>query len=335
MVTREDKRSRSERRLMAKLATEERLARLLAMIPWIVAHHGPTVVDVCGRFDLTPAELAGDISLLYLCGLHPYTPDLLIEAEIRDKRVWVSYADYFSRPLRLTPIEGLGLLTAAQTLLAVPGTDLDGPLATGLAKLASSLGADDVLKVDLGDAAGEVIDTLRLGATDGTQVEIDYLSFSRNERTVRIIEPDHVFVTQGQWYVSGWCHLAHADRTFRIDRIANARVTQTPREHPPQSVPPELFNHAPSGGTATIQLAIDDAWVLEQYPVIVGGEPPSTIQLVVTDHPWLDRLALRLSHTSTISAGPDDWHGTNGAATRLLQRYERLEKADEEPSPNT
>jgi predicted DNA-binding transcriptional regulator YafY len=307
---------------MTKIGTEERLARLLAMIPWIVAHHGPSVVDVCSRFDLTPAELAGDISLLYLCGLHPYTPDLLIEAEIRDKRVWVSYADYFSRPLRLTPMEGLGLLTAAQTLLAVPGTDPEGPLATGLAKLASSLGADDVLKVDLGDAAADVIDILRAGAADGMQVEIGYLSFSRNERTVRLIEPDHIFVTAGQWYVSGWCHLAHADRTFRIDRIAQAWPTPTKRQHLPQPAPPELFTHAPSGGEATIQLATEDAWVLEQYPVIVGSEPPATVRLLVTDHAWLDRLALRLSHTSVVSEGPSGWHGTSGAAARVLARYE-------------
>ncbi len=321
---------------MSKLSTEERLARLLAMIPWIVAHRGPTVEEVCSRFELTPSELASDISLLYLCGLHPYTPDLLIEAEVRDKRVWVSYADYFSRPLRLTPVEGLGLLTAAQTLLAVPGTDPAGPLATGLAKLASSLGADDVLTVDLGDAATDVIDVLRAGVAQQTQVEIDYLSFSRNERTSRTIEPDHVFVTQGQWYVSGWCHLAHADRTFRVDRIATAQITEVARTHEARAAAPELFRHAPVGGEATIRLAPQDTWVREQYPLL-SDEPqtepetePETdpqsagfhiVRLMVTDDAWLDRLALRLTHDSEILVGPSGWGGTAGAATYVASRY--------------
>jgi predicted DNA-binding transcriptional regulator YafY len=311
---------------VSKLSTEERLARLLAMIPWIVAHRGPSVAVVCSRFELTPSELAADISLLYLCGLHPYTPDLLIEAEIRDKQVWVSYADYFSRPLRLTPIEGLGLLTAAQTLLAVPGTDPMGPLATGLAKLATSLGADDVVKVDLGDASETVISVLRTAVTEGFQVEIDYLSFSRNERTMRRIEADHVFLTQGQWYVSGWCHLAHADRTFRIDRIADARATQEPRIHDRQETVPELFTHAPSGGIATLHLAPADSWVLEQYPLLdqyTYEDGSHTVRLVVTDDAWLDRLVLRLTHGSSITEGPPDWPGTFAAAAHVMMRYRK------------
>lgn len=307
-----------------KLTAEQRLSRLLAMIPWIVAHDGPSVEDVCVRFELTPADLASDIGLLYLCGLHPYTPDLLIEAEIRDKRVWVSYADYFSRPLRLTPIEGLGLLTAAQTLLAVPGTDPNGPLARGLAKLAASLGTDDAVKVDLGTAPEELLSTVRNAAHLEEQIEIDYLSFSRNERTTRLIEADHVFVAQGQWYVSGWCHLAQAPRTFRVDRIADARPTGERRTTTPTASPPQLFTQVAAGGEAVIRLAPADLWVIEQYPIIEqtpGSESHVLVRLGVSDDAWLDRLALRLSNDSEVLNGPAGWDGTAAAAAVVLLRY--------------
>jgi proteasome accessory factor C len=307
-----------------RYTAEERLGRLLAMIPWIVGHDGPTVVDVCSRFDITPADVAADIGLLYLCGLHPYTPDLLIEAEVRDGRVWVSYADYFSRPLRLTPVEGLGLLTAAQTLLAVPGTDPSGPLATGLAKLAASLGADDVVKVDFGTASENTLHVLREGAQQGVQVEIDYLSFARNERSVRTIEPDHVFLTQGQWYVSGWCHLARSERNFRVDRIAMAKLIGISRTQPTRPDVPELFTHAPGGGEAVILLSPADAWVLEQYPVIDQHARDNgfvEVKLAVTDGGWLDRLVLRMSHESSVISGPTGWSGTATAASSVLARY--------------
>jgi proteasome accessory factor C len=307
-----------------KLSTEHRLARLLAMIPWIVAHEGPSVQDVCSRFELTPADLASDIGLLYLCGLHPYTPDLLIEAEIRDARVWVSYADYFSRPLRLTPVEGLGLLTAAQTLLAVPGTDPSGPLARGLAKLAASLGVDDAVRVDLGSAPEPILTALRSAADDHTQIEIDYLSFSRNERTSRVIEPDHVFVAQGQWYVSGWCQLAAAARTFRVDRIAEVRANGLPRTTTPSPHPPQLFTEVPAGGEAVIVLAAADQWVVELYPILQTTSRPdgsTEVRLAVSDNAWLDRLALRLSLDSAVVSGPDGWNGTSHAANAFLQRY--------------
>ena len=90
---------------MTRLTTEERLRRILAMVPWVVAHDGPTVAEVCERFDLDRSELLDDLQLLFLCGLHPYTPDALIEATIEEDRVWINYADYLSRPLRLTPAE--------------------------------------------------------------------------------------------------------------------------------------------------------------------------------------------------------------------------------------
>ena len=87
------------------MSTEDRLKRSLAMVPWIVAHDGPTVDETCARFGCTPPELMRDIELLYLCGLYPYTPDVLIEASVADGRVYIEYAEYFSRPLRLTPGE--------------------------------------------------------------------------------------------------------------------------------------------------------------------------------------------------------------------------------------
>jgi proteasome accessory factor C len=307
-----------------KFTTEQRLARLLAMIPWIVAHEGPEVTVVCERFDITATDLAADIALLYLCGLHPYTPDLLIEADIRDGRVWVSYADYFSRPLRLTPVEGLGLLTAAQTLLAVPGTDPTGPLASGLAKLAASLGADEAIKVDLGAASDAVIETLRSARDAHQQVTIDYLSMARNERAVRTIEPAHVFLTQGEWYVAGWCHLASDERIFRVDRIASVTVEAAQWEHPPAEHPPGLFTRAPAGGTVTLQLGTADRWVLEQYPTIETTELPDgrvKVTLAVTDNAWLDRLALRLSSDAVIASAPTDWPGIASAAASVLHRY--------------
>ena len=108
---------------MPRVSADDRLRRLLALVPWVAAQDGPTVEEVCARFGCTEAELAEEIEMLFLCGLYPYTPDMLIEADIAEGRVWIRYAEYFSRPLRLTPAEGLTLLASGNTLLAVPGTD--------------------------------------------------------------------------------------------------------------------------------------------------------------------------------------------------------------------
>ena len=44
---------------------------------------------------------------------------------------------------------------------------------------------------------------LRPAVADRHQVEIDYYSYGRDERTVRVVDPFRVFSDQGQWYVLG------------------------------------------------------------------------------------------------------------------------------------
>ena len=311
--------------MAARATAEGRLQRILAMVPWVVAHDGPSVVDVCARFGCTPTELASDIGLLYLCGLYPYTPDLLIEAAIVDGRVFIEYADYFSRPLRLTPAEGLSLVAAASSLLAAPGTDANGPLARGLAKLANAIGgAADAVEVELGAVEAETLAALRDAAAGATQVVIDYYAFGRDERTTRTIEPAGVFSTGGQWYVSAYCHLAHDERLFRVDRIVALTATEAPRSGPPVPPTPGLFARRPAGGMVTLVLDPSMQWVAEQYPVdateaLNGGGV--RVRLVVAEWPWLDRLVLRLGPGARIDDAPSGWPGRAAVAERVLDRY--------------
>ncbi len=59
---------------------------------------------------MTEDELLAELDLVFLCGVHPFTPDSLMDVVIEEGRVWIRYADYFDRPLRLTPAEGLALV---------------------------------------------------------------------------------------------------------------------------------------------------------------------------------------------------------------------------------
>ena len=69
--------------------------------------------------------------------------------------MWIRFADWFRRPLRLTPPEGLALVAAARALLSVPGqggTGADSALNSAVAKLEMVLGAggDEALDIELG-----------------------------------------------------------------------------------------------------------------------------------------------------------------------------------------
>ena len=292
----------------------------------MAAHDGPELADVCSRFGCTEAELVDDLELLFLCGLHPYTPDVLIDVDIHDGRVWIRYADYFSRPLRLTPAEGLALLAAGTTLRSAPGADADGPLARGLAKLAAVLGVDpdESVEVALGPAPPETLQVLTDATARHRQVEIEYYAFGRDEWTRRVVDPYAVFSAGGQWYLSAYCHAVDDERLFRVDRVREAVALDT--GFPPPEHRPDLSTYSPRPGDARVTLELDRAarWVVEQYPVERVDERTDgrlRVTLAVSERAWLERLLLRVGPSARMVEG--DRGVLADAACRLLGRYRR------------
>jgi proteasome accessory factor C len=219
---------------MTRAAADVRLSRLLSIVPWIAAQDGPPIAGVCERFGVSEQDLLEDLELLFLCGVHPFTPDTLIEVDIADGRVWIRFAEYFRQPLRLTPLEGLALLSAGATLLAVPGADLEGALARALAKVGAVLGVgvEDALDVELGPVAPAILEVVQAATDRQRCVEVDYYSFGRDEQATRVVEPWRVFNARGHWYLSGWCRTAVGERLFRVDRITRAEILGEPFDRP-------------------------------------------------------------------------------------------------------
>ncbi len=308
----------------ARGGADARLRRLLALVPWVATHDGPTVEEVCSRFGCTEEELVEDLNLLFVCGLYPFTPDTLIDVTMEEGRVWIRFADYFSRPLRLTPAEGLALVAAGSTLLAVPGTDPEGPLARGLAKLASVLGVDpdESVGVELGEAPAEILTTLQQAHRDHRVVEVDYYSYGRDQWSRRAIEPHRVYNAAGQWYVAAWCRRASADRIFRVDRMRQAALhpdTFEPRASP-ETLP--LYHPRPDDPTVVLELGPEARWVAEQYPHEGVEEGPGgrlRVRLRVSERPWLERLLLRVGRHGRVVEG--DANVAAEAAARVLARY--------------
>ncbi|MDP9019617.1 MAG: WYL domain-containing protein [Actinomycetota bacterium] len=309
---------------MARPSADARLRRLLALVPWVVARDGPTLDEVCARFGLGQDELVAELDLLFLCGVHPFTPDSLIDVLVADGRVWIRYADYLERPLRLTPEEGLALVAAGTALLAVPGSDPRGPLARGLAKLAAVLGVSpgEALEVDLGSAPEAVLETLRAATSAGRQVEIDYYAYGRDERTRRVVDPHAVFAAEGEWYLSAYCHLARAPRRFRVDRVRAVALLDRGFDRHGEIETRSVFEPRPSDPRVVLELEPRGRWVCERYPVeecVELGGGRVRVTLAVSERAWLERLLLRLGRAATTVQGGEGVRPA--AATRILDRY--------------
>ncbi len=324
-----------------RTTTGRRLQRLLAIIPWIAARDGPPVKEVCARFDVREAALLEDLGLVSLVGVHPFTPDELVEVVVEGGRVWVHYALAFSRPLRLSPEQGLALLAAGASLLAVPGSDPEGPLARGLGKLAATFGIepDQALEVDLGAASHATLDLLRRALDDRRQVEIDYYSYGRDERTTRVVDPYRVAAEAGQWYLLAYCHRAGGERLFRVDRILGAkRLDAVVGVHPARPLAAStLYRAEPDDPRVVLELAPEARWVLDQYPLEEVEALPAggwRVRMAISAQPWLERLLLRLGPGGRLVSvdPPLSLDAGAAAAEKVLARYRRR-KGRRVPSP--
>lgn len=310
---------------MGRPGADVRLRRLLALVPWVVAHDGPTIEEVRARFGLSADELIAELDLVFLCGVHPFTPDSLIDVLVADGRVWIRYAEYLERPLRLTPEEGLALVGAGTAMLAVPGADPEGPLARGLAKLAEVLGIDpnDALDVELGTTPEGVLEALREAVSANRQVEIDYYTYGRDERARRVVDPHAVFAAEGEWYLHAYCHLAGAGRRFRVDRIRSMVLLDRCFDPPGDRSPARtVFDPRPSDPRVVLDLEPRARWVAEQYPLedleeLGGGR--CRVTLVASEQAWLERLLLRLGPAVSAARGADGVAAA--AAARVIALY--------------
>ena len=311
---------------MPKAPADVRLARLLDIVPWIAAHDGPEVDEVCRRFDISEQELLSELNLLFLCGLYPFTPDVLIDVDVAGGRVWVRMADYFRRPLRLSPQEGLALASAASALLDVQGADPEGALARALVKLETVLGvgADDGLEVELGQAPAGVLEELRRAAASTQKVRIDYYSFGRDGHSSRVVHPWRVFNAAGNWYLQAWCESVEGERLFRVDRVTGSNTLEETFEAPPAlgDVDAAVYRPGPSDDRVVLDLDPPSHWIAEQYPnVDVTQLPGGTLRVTlgVAGRAWLERLLLRGGPSVRVVEG--DLEVARAAAKRVLARY--------------
>lgn len=311
------------------LTAQDRLRRMLAIVPWVAAQpDGATVEEICARFDLEPAQLQACLDTVFMVGVHPYTPDALVDVFVDQDRVQIRLPDFFTRPLRLTPAQAFALLAAGRSLQSVPGADPEGPLGRGLAKLAATVGAQtsEVVDVDLGDTSGEALAMLQQAVAECRRVEIEYYSYGRDTHGLRTVDPWRVQAQHGQWYLEAYAHDSDGVRVFRLDRIAGVRVLDESFERPESTSPLELFQPSSTDPRVVLDLAPSAAWVVGQYPVESVEERSDgqlRVTLAIAARPWLERLLLRLGPDAVVVEAPDELAGAGGEVSRrLLRRYE-------------
>jgi proteasome accessory factor C len=310
----------------------DRLPRLLALVPYLLANPGVSTREVCAVFGVTERQLRADLDLLFLCGLPGHSPGDLIDVNYHGDRITLSNADELARPLRLTADEALALVVALRTLADVPGVAERDALDRVLAKLENAVAAPGPVAADRVvvsvEAEADVLALVRRGLDEGRRLHLRYLVAARDETTERDVDPMRLLLVEGRSYLEAWCRRAEGVRLFRLDRMVGVEVLDVAAEPPPEAQPRDLadglFQPAPTDAAITLELAPAARWVADYYPceeVTEAADGMLTVRLRTTEPSWVVRLCLRLGPAGRVVEPVELATAVREAARRALAAY--------------
>ena len=311
----------------------DHLPRLLALVPWLLAHPNTPVADVAREFGVGEQQIRADLNLIWMCGLPGYGPGDLMDVVWHDDRVSLSNAETIARPLRLTADEALALVAALRALLGVPGLVETAAVETALAKLEAAAGGAAVSAEDVSVAVDSVTDpavvsTIADALANGRRVHLRYWVPARDEATERDVDPIRMFTSEGKPYFTGWCHLVGDVRTFRLDRALEVTVlpeaAEVPAEVRQRAFDMGLFTPDVDDRLVTLDLDPAARWVADYHPVeevTERGDGGVVVRLRARDDAWVRRLALGVAGRGRVVDPPDLAEDVRRAAVAALAEY--------------
>ena len=281
---------------MAEFQARDKLAFLLSLVPWLMEHDGATVTEAAEHFGVSAQQIRDAVELIAVSGVpgdtdayqHGDLFDINWDAfEERDEIVITNLVAIDDSP-RFSAREATALIAGLQYLSSLPENAGSATLARLTAKLSRGASAEPS-QVGVEEVEGDAtLALIRDAAARGVQLELDYLD-SAGQRERRRVDPLRVESFDDDWYLRGWCHLREAVRTFRLDRISNAVVTEAPIEHRASEVrlPDRLFEASPDDLEVTIEVAP------AAMPLLVDYIPDGATSTEVDGR---IRTTLRVSH---------------------------------------
>ncbi|MCP2342607.1 helix-turn-helix transcriptional regulator [Actinomadura rupiterrae] len=310
-----------------------RLARLLALVPYVVNRDAVALDEAAAAFGVTEKQLIDDLNMLWCVELRAPDPYCPIDLSYEGGEITVTEAESIARPLRLKADEAAALLVALRMLAGLPELHDRDALSRLIAKLEAAAGAAaqaaGKVAVEVVETRGDTLARLRAAVGGRRRVHLTYYVPTRDENTERDVDPMRLLVVEGTTYLEGWCRRAEAVRLFRLDRITDLAVLDVPADVPDEAEPIDvdagLFRPSPQDEAVTLELTPRGRWVADSYPcesVTELGEGRLRVVLRTPDTRWVRALALRLGDQGRVVAPAALAGAVRDDAARALARYD-------------
>lgn len=306
--------------MSAPSSAKAQVARLLRLVPYLHARESVRLDDAAADLGVSPTQLLRDLKVLLMCGLPGGYPDDLIDVDLdalegegADGVIRVSNADYLARPLQLSATEATAVIVALRAVRNGTSESTREVVDRTLAKLEAASQGRAEPRIDPGadpvdDEGRRFLPLLEKAVAEGRQVELAYYVPARDEESRRVVDPRGVVRAHGASYLDAYCHHAEAPRLFRLDRIEEAALLDTPVQtepRAPRDLADGIFQRSADTTPVTLRLAPAAAWVVEYYAVEDVRRLPDgdlEVDLLVADPRWLQRLLLRLAPHAAVVA---------------------------------
>jgi len=188
--------------------------------------------DLAARYSIPREELQETLSLLNLVnfGGGCYTVYAEVDEDAGTVRVDKElYGDVFRRAPKLTPLEARAIRLAIEHVGPTIAAEAHTPLERVRRKLEETFGQFELAQTPqprVRDAEEELVRTLADAVEQRKVVSIEYLKEGDESPTVREIEPYSFERELPFWRVHSWDLTADGPRTYRLDRMRSAQLTE-------------------------------------------------------------------------------------------------------------
>ncbi len=153
-----------------------------------------------------------------------------VYAELRGDEVHVDkelLGDTFRASPRLTPLEARAIRLALEFVGPTIAAAANTPLDRVRRKLEETFGEFELGQTPEPHAGAEagLVATLTEGIREQRLVEIEYLKGGEPDSSRRVVEPYSIERALPHWYVHTWDRTADGERSFRLDRMRRATVS--------------------------------------------------------------------------------------------------------------
>jgi predicted DNA-binding transcriptional regulator YafY len=214
----------------------ERFGLLQALLAHLLAACGEEktatldAAELAESFSIPLEELQEHLSLLNLVNFGGGCYAVYAEHDGNVVRVDKElYGDVFRRPPKLTPLEARAIRLAIEYVGPTIAADAHKKLVRVRKKLEETFGRFDLNatpepRVALDEEA--LVKALSDGAEKHRIVELEYLKEGEDKPSLRRVEPYTIERELPVWRVHTWDQSVDAARTFRLDRMRSARLTE-------------------------------------------------------------------------------------------------------------